>query len=156
PAFAPPRPAWRGASRRRARRAKAPAAAPLSYPAFFWLFSWRACILGCRKEVYTVAKTKTKPKKKESLPLWDLSHLVPAPERARIDRGLCAAQRAAHPFAKKYRDRLARLSPKAFGRAIAEYEHILARVVRYYSYASLHRQTKLDDPKAGQLYQTVA
>jgi len=94
---------------------------------------------------------KTKPK--DALPRWDLSDLVSDPRQIPQKLGTCAAE--AKAFKKKYEGKLEKLSPAAFGQAIADYERLSAKIGRVGGYAHLDRETKLDDPKAGQLYQTV-
>ncbi len=88
-------------------------------------------------------------------PRWDLSDLVPAPVDANIKKLLQKQALRASAFQKKYKGRLARLSGAAFGAAIAEYEAISEALARAYSYASLDRQTKLDDAGAGRRLQGV-
>ncbi len=104
----------------------------------------------------TAAKTiKTARAKPSNLPAWDLSALVQEPIEKNIQKALLQAAGEAAAFQKKYRGELERLAPDAFGDALAEYERLQETLGRLYSYASLNRATKLDDPKAGQLHQTV-
>jgi oligoendopeptidase F len=100
------------------------------------------------------AKT-IKTARKASLPVWDLSHLVPKPAERNIQKALLQASGAAAAFQKKYRGELDALSPEAFGAAIREYEHLMEGLSRVYNYTNLNRATKLNDPEAGKLHQGV-
>ena len=88
-------------------------------------------------------------------PRWDLSDLVKAPVDANIQKTLQKQAVKAAAFQKKYKGKLAKLSGASFGASIAQYEVISAELARVYSYASLDRQTKLDDPAAGKRQQGV-
>jgi oligoendopeptidase F len=101
------------------------------------------------------AKAKSKNARPTRLPVWDLSHLVQEPIEKNIQKALLQASGEAAAFQKKYRGELSALSPEAFGDAITEYERMLETIGRLYSYTSLYRATRLDDPKAGQLHQGV-
>lgn len=100
------------------------------------------------------AKRKGKQSKKV-LPHWDLSHLVPAPAGKNIEKTIRRCAMAALAFQKRYKGRLSRLSPAEFARAIALYEKISEELGRVYSYASLDKQTKMNNPAASKLYQSV-
>lgn len=90
-----------------------------------------------------------------TLPKWDLSHLVPHPAERNIRKMLEAARKKARSFQKAHEGRLATLSPARFGQALAVYEAINEEISRVYNYAQLDRQTKLDDAKTGKLFQGV-
>lgn len=98
---------------------------------------------------------KKKVSGNQALPSWNLSHLVQAPVEKNIQKALAVVEKRAGSFQKTYKGRLEKLSPEKFGYAIAAYENISEELSRVYNYAHLDRQTKLDDAKAGQLYQTV-
>jgi oligoendopeptidase F len=102
-----------------------------------------------------VKNAKTKKKSTAALPVWDLSHLVAAPAEAALAKGLKKIARDAEAFRQSYEGKMGGLSPTAFGKAITAYEKIGAELGRFYSYASLDRQTKLNDENAGKLLQTV-
>lgn len=109
-----------------------------------------------RRQAKAKAKARAKAKaKKGELPVWDLSHLVKAPYEENVLKGFRKAAARAAAFRKKHEGRVARLSPAAFGGAVAEYEDILCAMARVFNYANLDRQTKLTDPAAGRLYQTA-
>lgn len=104
------------------------------------------------------AKTKPQPKVKKpamSLPTWNLSHLVPAPAEKNIQKMLQGAATKAKSFQKAYKGKLAKLSARDFAAAVASYESLSETLSRAYNYASLDRQTRLDDAKVAQLYQSV-
>ncbi|MDP2206766.1 MAG: M3 family oligoendopeptidase [Alphaproteobacteria bacterium] len=103
-----------------------------------------------------VKTNKSAKTRAAALPVWDLSDLVPAPAARHIAAGLAAAGKKAAAFQAKYENKTARLSAAAFGKAFADYESICEGLGRLGSYVSLDRQTRLDDPAAGQLYQSVS
>ncbi len=88
-------------------------------------------------------------------PRWDLHDLVAEPVDKNIQNTLARCEKAAAAFQKKYKGRLAKLGGLEFVAAIAAYEKITAEMARVYSYASLDRQTKLDDAAAGRRQQLV-
>lgn len=93
---------------------------------------------------------------KVTLPVWDLGDLVASPAAPKIKAGLAAAREEAARFAQKYEGKVGRLSAVQFGKAFAAYEKISETLGRFGSYVSLDRQTRLDDPAAGQAYQSVS
>jgi len=104
-----------------------------------------------------MSKKAKKPRSaKLSLPHWDLSHLVPAPAERHIAATIKQGAQAAQDFRKKYENKLAKLSASGFGAAIVRYENLCESLSRVGSYVSLDRQTRLDDPVAGQRYQSVS
>lgn len=102
----------------------------------------------------TKSKSK-KPQKNNALPTWDLTHLVALPSKPNIEKSLKALSARAQKFQKTYQHKLGKIPVPAFVRALMAYEEISAEMGRVYSYASLDRQTKMNDPAAAQLYQTV-
>ena len=104
-----------------------------------------------------MSKKAKKPRSaKAVLPRWDLSHLVPAPAERHIAATVKQGALAAKDFRKKYENKLARQTPRAFGAALVRYENLCESLSRVGSYVSLDRQTRLDDPIAGQRYQSVS
>jgi len=107
----------------------------------------------------TVSKKPVKTRRSAgqgALPVWSLDDLVPPPAQKNITATLAKAQRDAAAFRKKYENKVARLSAAGFGAAFAAYENISETLGRIGSYVSLDRQTKLDDARAGQLYQSTS
>ncbi|MDH3242209.1 MAG: oligoendopeptidase F, partial [Alphaproteobacteria bacterium] len=90
------------------------------------------------------------------LPRWNLNDLYSGPGSERLARDLARADRRAARFEKSCKGRLARMSGKRLGAAVAEYEAIDEILGKVMSYAGLLHSTNVSDPKIGQFYQTTA
>lgn len=90
-----------------------------------------------------------------ALPAWDLSDLYPAPDSPAVGRDLDTAEADAKSFNASYAGRLARLSGRELGEAIARYETIEERLGRLASYAQLLFAGDSTDAEIGRFYQTV-
>src|SRR5690554_3769429 len=100
------------------------------------------------------AKT-TKPDRAGALPRWDLSHLYPGPDSAQLKSDLAKVEAEAQAFARRYTGKLARLSGKALGQAVARYEAMQDTLGRVISYAQLTYAGNVTDPEIARFYQTM-
>ena len=91
-----------------------------------------------------------------TLPRWKLDDLYTSPRSRRLARDLAGAERRAERFEKCNKGRLARMSGKRLGEAVAEFEAIDEILGRVMSYAQLLHAADVADPKIGQFYQTTA
>jgi len=89
------------------------------------------------------------------LPAWDLSDLYPSLDSPALTRDLEQAEAEARAFAAAHAGRLARLSSRELGAAIAAYERIEERLGRLASYAQLLFAGDSTDAAIGQFYQTI-
>ena len=109
----------------------------------------------------SAAKAKT-PKAKMSkakrgtaigrLPRWNLGDLYSGPKSEHLSRDLRRAERRAGRFEKLNKGRLARLSGKRLGEAVAEFEAIDEALGKVMSYAQLLHAADVADPRIGQFY----
>ncbi len=91
-----------------------------------------------------------------ALPVWDLTDLYAAPDDARIEVDLQAAQAQAAAFEAQYRGRLAGLSGAELAAAVQTYERVEESLGRVMSYAQLLFAEDLTDPAHGKFYQTMS
>jgi oligoendopeptidase F len=89
------------------------------------------------------------------LPEWDLSDLYPSPQSPELARDLDAVEASAKVFHAQYNARLATLSSRQFGEAIAEYERISEVIYRALSFAQLHYSGDVSDPERGRFFQGI-
>ena len=89
------------------------------------------------------------------LPVWDLVDLYPGNDSPELNADLDRAAKDAHAFAGRYKGKLAGLSGKALGTAIAEYEAVDEIMGRVMSYAQLVYAGNVSDPDVGRFYQTM-
>ncbi|MDO8606570.1 MAG: M3 family oligoendopeptidase [Phaeospirillum sp.] len=88
-----------------------------------------------------------------AVPEWNLSDLYSSPEAPNLESDLVAATDLAKAFELAYAGKLATLSGRDFGRAIAEYEGINESIYRAMSYAQLLYSANVSDPERGRFYQ---
>ena len=96
----------------------------------------------------------TKPPAKKP-PEWNLKDLYDSPKSPRLAADLKKADRESRAFQKRYKGRLAKLSGKAMGDAIAEYEKITERLYKAMSYAQLLHAAHVSDPEITRFYQST-
>ncbi len=102
--------------------------------------------------------TRAKPAKSDrtgALPRWDLSHLYPGAESAPLKTDLAKVETEAKAFAQRYAGKLAKLSGKALGQAVASYEAMQDTLGRVISYAQLTYAGNVTDPEIARFYQTM-
>ncbi|MCZ6740907.1 MAG: M3 family oligoendopeptidase [Alphaproteobacteria bacterium] len=90
------------------------------------------------------------------LPRWNLGDLYSGPKSDRLDLDLARAQSRAERFEKLNKGRLARLSGKRLGEAVAEFEAIDQALGKIMSYAQLLHAADVADPRISQFYQTMS
>ncbi|MCZ6848231.1 MAG: M3 family oligoendopeptidase [Alphaproteobacteria bacterium] len=90
------------------------------------------------------------------LPRWNLGDLYSGRGSARLTGDLARAQRRAQRFEKLNKGRLARLSGKRLGEAVAEFEAIDQALGKIMSYAQLLHAADVADPRISQFYQTMS
>lgn len=90
------------------------------------------------------------------LPVWDLNDLYAAPDDARIEVDLQAAQAQAAAFEAQYRGLLAGLSGAELAAAVQTYERVEESLGRVMSYAQLLFAEDSTDPAHGKFYQTMS
>ena len=73
----------------------------------------------------------------QTLPVWDLSDLYPAPDSAKLLADLDQADAAAKAFKDRYAGKLSSSTGEEFAAAITEYERIEEVLGRIGSYAQL-------------------
>jgi oligoendopeptidase F len=108
---------------------------------------------GTAKAGKSAAKTTGKIGK---LPRWKLSDLYSGPKSDVLTRDIKRADGRAGRFEKSYKGRLARLSGKRLGAAVAEYESIDEALGKVMSYAQLLYAADVASPSIAQFYQTMA
>ena len=86
---------------------------------------------------------------------WNLGDLYSGPGSARLTGDLARAQRRAQRFEKLNKGRLARMSGKRLGEAVAEFEAIDQALGKVMSYAQLLHAADIADPRISQFYQTM-
>jgi len=91
----------------------------------------------------------------EKLPNWDLTDLYPGMESPELAAELDGAEVEAKSFAKTYQGKIAGLSGKKLGAAIAAYERIDERLSKAMSYAGLVYAGDNEDPAIGKFYQGI-
>src|SRR5690349_9381114 len=89
------------------------------------------------------------------LPRWDLTHLYPAPDSKALKDDLAEVEAEALAFAKRYTGKLAKLSGKALGQALARYEAMQDVLGRVMSFAQLTYAGNVTDPETARFYQTM-
>jgi len=89
------------------------------------------------------------------LPVWDLTDLYPGNDSPELNADLDRVAKDAAAFADRYKGKLAGLSGKALGAAIAEFEAIDEIMGRVMSYAQLVYAGNVSDPAIGRFYQTM-
>lgn len=92
----------------------------------------------------------------ETLPVWDLSDLYPAPGSPKVQADLAEADSAARAFKDRYQGKLASSPGAVLAAAIAEYERIEECLGRILSYAQLLFSGDSSDAANGQFYQTMS
>ena len=90
------------------------------------------------------------------LPRWNLGDLYSGPKSQALARDLTRAQRRAARFEKSYKGRLARMSGKRLGKAVAEYESIDETLGKVMSYAQLLYAADVANARIAQFHQTMA
>ena len=91
----------------------------------------------------------------ETLPNWDLTDLYPGMDSPELAAELDGAEADAKEFAKTYQGKIAGLSGKRLGEAIAAYERIDERLSKSMSYAGLIYAGDNEDPAIGKFYQGI-
>ena len=89
------------------------------------------------------------------LPVWDLTDLYAGNDSPELNADLDRVAKDAAAFADRYKGKLAGLSGKALGAAIAEFEAIDEIMGRVMSYAQLVYAGNVSDPAIGRFYQTM-
>ena len=89
------------------------------------------------------------------LPRWDLTHLYPASDSEALKADLATVDAEAQAFAKRYSGKLAKLSGKALGQAVARYEAMQDVLGRVMSFAQLTYAGNVTDPETARFYQTM-
>jgi oligoendopeptidase F len=90
-----------------------------------------------------------------ALPRWDLTHLYPATDSNALKSDLAAVDSEAQAFAKRHAGKLARLTGKALGQAVARYEAMQETLGRIMSFAQLTYAGNVTDPETARFYQTM-
>ena len=90
------------------------------------------------------------------LPRWKLGDLYSGPKSQALARDLTRAEGRAARFEKSYKGKLARMSGKRLGLAVAEYESIDEGLGKAMSYAQLLYAADVANPRVAQFYQTMA
>ena len=91
----------------------------------------------------------------QTLPVWDLSDLYPAPDGPKLQSDLADAEAAARAFKDRYTGKLAASSGAELASAIAEYERIEEILGRIMSYAQLLFASDNENAVYGQFSQTM-
>ncbi|MSP00299.1 MAG: M3 family oligoendopeptidase [Acetobacteraceae bacterium] len=91
----------------------------------------------------------------QTLPVWNLSDLYPAPDSPKLQADLRAAETSARVFKARYTGKLASCPGAELAAAVAEYERIEETLGRVMSYAQLLFSSDNSDPVFGQFYQTM-
>ena len=90
------------------------------------------------------------------LPTWNLADLYSSPTGPDLDRDLKRAAADAEAFAKAYEGRIASLSGRELGEAVAKYEALSDLTGRIGSYASLYYAQDQADSERGSFSQNVS
>ncbi|MEQ8196250.1 MAG: M3 family oligoendopeptidase [Rhodospirillales bacterium] len=101
------------------------------------------------------SSSSSKASKAVTPPAWNLADLYDSPASPRLEADLKKAAKEAKAFTKRYKGRLAKLSGKDLGRAIAEYETITERLYKAMSYAQLLHAAQVSDPDVTRFYQSM-
>src|ERR1700743_2469310 len=91
----------------------------------------------------------------ENLPNWDLTDLYPSMDSPELKAELDGAETDAKAFAKAYQGKIASLTGKQLGEALAAYERIDERLSKAMSYAGLVYAGDNEDPQIGKFYQGI-
>lgn len=94
--------------------------------------------------------------KLETLPVWDLSDLYPAPDSPKLKADLGEAELSARQFKDRYTGKLASSPGDVLAAAIKEYERIEEILGRIMSYAQLLFSSDSSNVVYGQFYQTMS
>ena len=89
------------------------------------------------------------------LPAWDLSDLYQSIDDPKIKHDIKDYNKRAAAFEKKYKGKLAIVSPETFAKALKELENMSSLARKLGNFASLNMSTQLNNPKATAFYQTV-
>ena len=92
----------------------------------------------------------------QTLPVWDLSDLYPAPDSAKLREDLTEAEASARAFKDRYTGKLVSLPGGELAAAIKEYERIEEVMGRIMSYAQLLFSSDSSNSVYGQFYQTMS
>ena len=92
----------------------------------------------------------------QTLPVWDLSDLYPAPDSPTLQRDLGEADSSARAFKDRYSGKLASCPGDVLAAAIREYERIEEILGRVMSYAQLLFSSDSSNSVYGQFYQTMS
>jgi oligoendopeptidase F len=92
----------------------------------------------------------------QTLPVWDLSDLYPAPDSPKLLSDLSQADSSARAFKDRYIGTLASSSGDVLAAAITEYERIEEILGRVMSYAQLLFSSDSSNAVYGQFYQTMS
>ncbi|MCC5914039.1 MAG: M3 family oligoendopeptidase [Balneolaceae bacterium] len=84
---------------------------------------------------------------------WDLSDLYQSPNDPALKKDREELKKMADQFAKKYRGRIASITPSEFAEALEEYESLISLSGKVGSYAQLIWSTNTEDPALGKLLQ---
>ena len=91
----------------------------------------------------------------QTLPVWDLSDLYPAPDSPKLQADLSEAEASARDFKERYTGKLATAPGATLAAAIETYERIEEILGRVMSYAQLLFSGDSSNPVYGQFYQTM-
>ena len=92
----------------------------------------------------------------QTLPVWDLSDLYPAPDAPAVQADLTAADDAARAFKDRFAGKLASAPASELAAALTEYERIQEITGRVMSYAGLLFASDNTNAVYGQFYQTMS
>ena len=93
--------------------------------------------------------------KENNLPAWDLSDLYNTIKDPKIVKDIKNYEKRAISFAKKYKGKLAIISPETFAEALKELEDMSSLAHRLGNFASLNMSTQLNNQEATSFYQSV-
>lgn len=101
-------------------------------------------------------KSKPRGTKNNLLPAWDLSDLYQGMTDKQIEKDLAVYQKSAEAFAKKYKGKIAQLSPKQFFEMAQNYEErsVLGNKLGVFAYLTMVTQMKNRDAMA--FYQNIS
>ncbi len=92
----------------------------------------------------------------QTLPVWDLSDLYPAPDSAKLQADLTEADASARAFKDRYMGKLGSSPGAVLADAIKEYERIEEILGRIMSYGQLLFSSDSSNSIYGQFYQTMS
>lgn len=92
---------------------------------------------------------------KNNLPAWDLSDLYNGIDDPKINHDIKNYNKRTVAFEKKYKGKLALISPETFAEALKELEDMSSMTRKLGNFASLNMSTQLNNPQATAFYQTI-